>query len=662
MSFQEKWKIIKEQALDRVVSHLENKQAGSLFTPTSYLQVYTLAYQLCPGEPQKEQQLNDAIASYLSDYLQLIVSTKFSNLSSRELLSVFHTTWTNYLLLIEWYQKFFCYLERYGLKDARNIKEFCITKFYRHLTSPLQTSLLLAASELATSEYSSEDLELLGTLYQVLSLTGQYKQLQKALIEGEKFKSLHIKSKLENTCLESKLIEIEKYLRKVKQTYNICLEHDDKLQLKHIVLDILLSEMNFNKAQIVSVMKSETLYQCLEEIFTGRDLSVIQVPYHDYICEELASYLHRGNQEIKALCEFYVNETRKRQNSQLPELVLTIDRATVNTLNKENSVDVLVKYIDSIIKTSCNDLELENFIRVFAKVSDKDYFREKYCELLTKRLLSKPDLDLETTMVNYLKQACGSSYVTKIEGMIKDIKYGCHVLDETVNVKVLTQGFWSEPPQFNMSPNILQPYMDAFETQFTNMFSSRRLNWKLWYGTLQIKAYFKDKVYDLTMSTAQGLLLLAISQNPGLSVNQISYNNRIDKITLKPLLHSLTLAKVNILKKTGGNKINDDDLFTVNDTFEYPTRQIRFSVPVVDISKTCADLEISRQNTVDACIIRIMKSRKTLLHNDLLAVVSQEITLFKPSVNLIKKRISHLIEQDYLERDKSELNRYHYLA
>jgi cullin-4 len=64
---------------------------------------------------------------------------------------------------------------------------------------------------------------------------------------------------------------------------------------------------------------------------------------------------------------------------------------------------------------------------------------------------------------------------------------------------------------------------------------------------------------------------------------------------------------------------------------------------------------------VDAAIVRIMKMRKTLTHNQLISeCVSQLKFPIKPAD--IKKRIESLIDRDYLARDEQVANQYNYLA
>ena len=64
---------------------------------------------------------------------------------------------------------------------------------------------------------------------------------------------------------------------------------------------------------------------------------------------------------------------------------------------------------------------------------------------------------------------------------------------------------------------------------------------------------------------------------------------------------------------------------------------------------------------MDAAIVRIMKMRKSLLHNQLVTEVIAQLKFpIKPPD--IKKRIESLIDRDYLARDEQNQNQYNYLA
>ena len=66
---------------------------------------------------------------------------------------------------------------------------------------------------------------------------------------------------------------------------------------------------------------------------------------------------------------------------------------------------------------------------------------------------------------------------------------------------------------------------------------------------------------------------------------------------------------------------------------------------------------------VDAALVRVMKTRKTLPHVELLTEVIKQLSArFQPDPSLIKTRIEALIETEYIERDKTNRTTYNYLA
>jgi len=69
-----------------------------------------------------------------------------------------------------------------------------------------------------------------------------------------------------------------------------------------------------------------------------------------------------------------------------------------------------------------------------------------------------------------------------------------------------------------------------------------------------------------------------------------------------------------------------------------------------------------RSIAIEAAIVRIMKSRKRLDHNNLIQEVMHSLRMFRPDGTLIKQKIEQLIEREYLERDPEERTIYKYLA
>lgn len=65
---------------------------------------------------------------------------------------------------------------------------------------------------------------------------------------------------------------------------------------------------------------------------------------------------------------------------------------------------------------------------------------------------------------------------------------------------------------------------------------------------------------------------------------------------------------------------------------------------------------------MEAALVRIMKSRKTLSHQSLIAEAMEHCRrMFEPLPKALKTRIERLIETEYLRRDDDDSNLLHYV-
>jgi hypothetical protein len=68
-----------------------------------------------------------------------------------------------------------------------------------------------------------------------------------------------------------------------------------------------------------------------------------------------------------------------------------------------------------------------------------------------------------------------------------------------------------------------------------------------------------------------------------------------------------------------------------------------------------------RAHTIDAAIIKRMKTHKRMDFNELLAQVLSALSMFQPQPKIIKQRIEKLIQDEFLARDEESKNILHYL-
>ena len=82
-----------------------------------------------------------------------------------------------------------------------------------------------------------------------------------------------------------------------------------------------------------------------------------------------------------------------------------------------------------------------------------------------------------------------------------------------------------------------------------------------------------------------------------------------------------------------------------------------------ETKRTISSIEQDRKHALDAAIVRVMKSKKELMYEQLKTATIEAVkNHFVPEVSMIKQRIAVLVEQEYLARDEDDMNKYIYLA
>ncbi|KAL3106907.1 hypothetical protein niasHT_010822 [Heterodera trifolii] len=373
-----------------------------------------------------------------------------------------------------------------------------------------------------------------------------------------------------------------------------------------------------------------------------------------------------------------------------------------------------------------NEVEqvLDKALVLFRFLQEKDMFEKYYKQHLAKRLLLQKSLsdDAEKSMISKLKTECGIQFTSKIEGMFRDMELSSTIMNDyrsrsdlDLSVRVLTSVFWptNQAPMCTL-PQTAEQAFRHFEQFYLGKHNGRKITLNPGLGSADVKAIFypagapskmngtgtdagneedlesqqesempgssskssvvrrREEQKILTVTTYMMCLLMRFNQHAKMTYKQLLNETQIPDRELKRCLQSLAMGKQTqriLCRKGTGKEIEANDEFSVNDQFSSKLTRIKIqtvsgrSETEPERKETRAKVDDDRKHEIEAAIVRVMKARKKLLHNDLVTEVTNQLKArFMPDPVFIKKRVESLIEREYLERDKLNLKMYVYLA
>ena len=258
-------------------------------------------------------------------------------------------------------------------------------------------------------------------------------------------------------------------------------------------------------------------------------------------------------------------------------------------------------------------------------------------------------------MLAKLKSECGSSFTHNLEQMFKDQELardemtaykgwltgnGRSTGGVDLDVSILSAAAWPTFPDVRvLLPKEVLDQINTFDKYYKNKHTGRRLTWKHNMAHCVIKAQFNRGPKELLVSSLQAAVLMLFndvedsnaakdSKTAGvLSYEQISQSTGLQGGELDRTLQSLACGRARVLTKhPKGRDVAATDTFTVNKAFADPKfrvkiNQIQLRETKEENRETHQRVAADRQFETQAAIVRIMKSRKTMTHAQLVAEV-----------------------------------------
>jgi cullin 3 len=397
-----------------------------------------------------------------------------------------------------------------------------------------------------------------------------------------------------------------------------------------------------------------------------------------------------------------------------PKFVRAVQEGFEEALNEcPRAQEFLSLYIDRALEDSpsvsreSTRTALDHASALFRLLRSKDIFEQHYKIHLSRRLLRRfesdtPTLlptndDAEEQFIAKLREECGTVYTMKLESMIQDMRISDELDAEfrrqqelvhrhgsrslpMLHVCVITSGTWPVPEPFAAEVPIACPELmrlaQAFQKFYHERHAKRRLLWLLHQGSAELRMQLRDHgpVYELKVTSLQMFILLLFNTTDILTVTQIIQALQAPSLTpeVTRALRMLSSNKHPLLCwRATGAEIEPHDEFRVNDAFENPNRRMNLTLFNDEETETAsteqtmrtADLVRDRRPEIMACIVRILKRHQTIEHNQLVAMVSEELRFrFIPTVAEVKREIEALLEREYIARDTNEQTWYRYVA
>mmetsp|Transcript_12715 Transcript_12715/g.18488 ORF Transcript_12715/g.18488 Transcript_12715/m.18488 type:complete len:743 (+) Transcript_12715:202-2430(+) len=715
-----------EDILDNGLRSTTGRMFGNTDYIRVYTTCYDMCTQRSPYNHSRElyQRHGETIENYLTNTVLPALRAKASQ-GGTILLNELQFRWSNHQIMNKWMTKFFNYLDRFYVKhhSLPTLSQAGLRHFKDHIYEEIKRESTAAVLELVDQEREGGMIDktlikINVELYESIgmgNLESYTNDLEAPLLDSTRsYYAQKREEWINSDSTPEYLIKAEKVLTEEKNRVHDYLNPASEGKLLRVVEEEILEKVETNLLEkegsgcrvLLQNDKSEDL-QRMFRLFSRLEngLNPIAAIVEKFISDmgnevvnQRQARLDSGDKDkgedpsfVKSLLDLHEKYLGviKTDFSGHSIFQKALKDAFVEFVNKDvgshTNAEFMSAYCDRILKSGGEKLSeaevessLEKVVQLFSYLTEKDLFAEIYKNQLAKRLLNNRSAsnDAEKVMISKLKMQCGTHFTSKMEGMLNDLAVGADQKSEfdekmkehkskiDFSVQVLTTGFWPTYKSVAISiPDEMNKCMEIFKTWHDKRHQQRKLSWQYTLGNASVRASFGKKTYDLQITTLQAIALKAFNGGKVMKYTELAEVLNLEEPVLKPLMHSLSCGKHKVVSKSpAGSKINVTDTFSANAKFSCNMRKVRIPMASLDATHNAKRVEEDRGVAIDACIVRIMKARKTLKHQQLNAEVLSQLAFFKPKARVIKRRIEGLIEREYIERSTENNQVYNYLA
>ncbi|KRZ03747.1 Cullin-4B, partial [Trichinella zimbabwensis] len=620
--------------------------------------------------------------------------------------------WKEHCSQMKSIRQIFSQLDRSAALQEMPMMEMGLTIFRSHaiMRSSIQTKLVDSLLFLIHQERSGEDVDHLlirNLLHMFATLDIYHEILEDRLLEETKtFYLEEGKRRIEVEDVPQYLAYVTNQLKLESERTEFYLDKNSGKSLISMVENGLISphvEDILNKGFDRMLYNSQLddlklLYQLIS--YDPANIEELKTRFVNYISVNVVSLLKGDEIDCEALRSLlnyrdFVSNVVTYCFSDSAVIDLAARSVFSSIVNKKSAKvnELLAKFIDMKLRTGRKQYPEEELdqdtikaLSLFRIVDGKDLFEMFYQKFLAKRLLfgKSASFDAEKAVLSELKRECGSDFTSKLEVMFRDFEtskefasgfknylIASNCLNSVVemNVNVLTIGNWPSYPKMDIIyPQVLLSSMSHFEHFYMDKHAGRKLSWQSYVGQCLLAARFKPGVEkELQVSLFQGIILLLFNDSDQLSFKLIQQKTNIETMELRRTLQSLACGKFRVIQKVPkGKDVNENDTFVFNANFNSPMLRIRINQ--IQSKETneenCMTVEQVNSNrvfSIDAAIVRILKTRKTISHSELMSEMVRQLQ-FSVQASDVKKRIENLIERRFISRDIKNSSSYNYIS